>query len=96
MKPIGPEIKGIRTMKNLTIEEVAETAQISTEELELIENNPEPSKEDIKKVCDAINIPVAFLMFFVLEASDCKKPELFNALQGSINDVLIETIQNNS
>ena len=90
---IGSAIKSIRTRKKITQKDLAAKCGISANALCSIEKNVSfPTKETIKRICDALQIPVSYLLFFSITEEDVPKEKLgiFNALKEPIQKVLVE------
>jgi len=68
---IGIVIKEIRTIKNISIETLAEKTNISTASLYSIESQRRtPNFETIKNISDALDYPVALLMMKSLSGDE--------------------------
>lgn len=81
---IGDAIRSIRKAKGITQKELAEKCGISANALCAIEKSSSfPSKDSIEKICKALNIPEAYLMFFSVSDEDVpiEKRTAFNALK---------------
>ena len=90
---IGSAIKSIRTRKKITQKDLAAQCGISANALCSIEKNVSfPTKETIKRICDALQIPVSYLLFFSITEEDVPKEKqgIFNALKEPIQKVLVE------
>ena len=90
---IGTAIKSIRTRKKITQKDLAAKCGISANALCSIEKNASfPSKETINKICDALEIPVSYLLFFSITEEDVPEEKLgiFNALKEPIQKILID------
>lgn len=90
---IGSAIKTVRTRKKITQKDLASRCNISANALCSIEKNASfPSKETIKKICDALEIPVSYLLFFSITEEDIPKEKLsiFNALKEPIQKILVD------
>lgn len=90
---IGSAIKSIRTRKKITQKDLAAKCGISANALCSIEKNVSfPTKETIKRICDALQIPVSYLLFFSITEEDVPKEKqgIFNALKEPIQKVLVE------
>ena len=88
---IGNAIKAVRTRKKITQKELAQKCEISANALCSIEKNASfPSKETIKKICDALEIPVSYLLFFSITEEDIPedKVSVFNVLKEPILKIL--------
>jgi transcriptional regulator with XRE-family HTH domain len=81
---IGEAIKEMRTDRGLSQKELAKRAGISATAVCNIEKGHSfPSKETIKAICDAIGIPVSWLLFSSITEEDVpeEKRAIFNALR---------------
>ena len=84
---IGEAIKKMRASVGLSQKELAERAGISATAVCNIEKGHSfPSKETIKAICDAIGIPVSYLLFSSITEEDVPegKREVFYALKEPI------------
>lgn len=92
---IGTAIKTIRKQKGITQKILASSCGISTNALCSIENNyTMPAKNTIIKICQTLNIPPAYLLFFCIQDEDLPKESqiLFNALYGPMKNILLNEI----
>jgi transcriptional regulator with XRE-family HTH domain len=93
---IGKAIKTIRKQKKLSQEQLGEKTGLSGNAISQIEIGATfPQKENIKKICEALDIPVSYLMFFCITDEDLS-PEsktVFNLLQQPLRDVLLKEIE---
>lgn len=90
---IGTAIKTIRSRKHITQKDLAAKCKISANALCSIEKNCAfPSKETIKKICDALEIPISYLLFFSITDEDIPEEKLcvFNALKEPLEKILID------
>lgn len=90
---IGSAIKSIRTRKKITQKDLAAKCGISANALCSIEKNISfPTKETINKICDALEIPVSYLLFFSITEEDvpAEKLGMFNVLKEPIQKILID------
>jgi transcriptional regulator with XRE-family HTH domain len=90
---IGSAIKSIRTRKKITQKDLAAQCGISANALCSIEKNVSfPTKETIKRICDALEIPVSYLLFFSITEEDVpvEKLGMFNVLKDPIQKILID------
>ena len=68
---IGLAIKKIRTEKSVSQKELSKRTNISTTSLSQIEQGVKrPSAKNLKKICDALEIPETLVYFYGLEESD--------------------------
>lgn len=90
---IGSAIKSIRTKKKITQKDLALKSNISANALCSIEKNASfPSKETIHKICEALEIPVSYLLFFSITEDDVpdEKLSIFNVLKEPIMKILVD------
>ena len=88
---IGSAIKILRKQRNISQKELANKCGLSTNSICNIENNISfPQKSTITKICQTLNIPSAYLLFFALSEDDIpvEKREIFNVLKVPLNNVL--------
>lgn len=68
---LGEAIKGIRKVYGVKQKDLAKNAGLSVTALANIEKNLSfPPKETIRRICDALGVPIAFLMVFCLTEDD--------------------------
>lgn len=92
---IGKAIKTLRKQKEFSQDQLSEKTGISISAISQIENGATfPQRENIKKICDAFQIPVAYLMFFSITDEDMPKESraLFQALKEPIENALLKEI----
>lgn len=90
---LGTAVKVIRKEKGMGQKELAEKCDISVNALSQIElNSSFPQKTTINKICDALGIPVSYLLFFSLDEEDIPsdKRSTFNVLNGAIKNLLLD------
>lgn len=96
---IGTAIKILRKEKGLGQRELSSMCGISINALSQIETNATfPQKSNIKRICEALKIPVSYLLYFSISDEDIpddKKP-VFKSLDSAIRTVLIDSINDNS
>ncbi|MES2838420.1 MAG: helix-turn-helix transcriptional regulator [Bacteroidota bacterium] len=93
---IGKAIKTIRKEKGLSQEQLGAKIGLSDNAISQIETGATfPQKDNIKKICEALEIPVGYLLFFSISDEDLPEDgrAIFNALQQPIKQVLIEDIK---
>lgn len=81
---IGEAIKEMRTDRGLSQKELSEMSGISQNALCNIEKGYSfPSKDTIKAICSAMDIPVSWLLFSSITEEDVpeEKRVIFNALR---------------
>ena len=81
---IGEAIKKMRASRGLSQKELAEKTGMSANTLCNIEKGYSfPSKDTIKAICDAMDIPVSWLLFSSITEEDVPedKKAIFNALR---------------
>ena len=87
---LGETIKDIRKSKGFKQRELADRAGISPNAMCSIEKNYSfPSKETIKAICDAMDVPVSYLLFASITDDDIPQDKLpvFKVLQKTILDL---------
>ncbi|SHG45785.1 Helix-turn-helix domain-containing protein [Flavobacterium segetis] len=90
---IGTAIKILRKEKQLGQKQLAEMCGISVNALSQIEINATfPQKNTIKKICESLQIPVSYLLFFSISDDDIPddKKVVFKSLNSAIKSILIE------
>ncbi|WP_448700869.1 helix-turn-helix domain-containing protein [Mucilaginibacter sp. AW1-3] len=91
---IGTAIKLIRKEKGLSQKELAEQCGISVNALSQIELNAAfPQKNTINSLCTALDVPVAYLLFFSINEDDVpqEKRKTFNVLNNAIKELLLDS-----
>lgn len=94
---IGSAIKALRKQKGYSQKDLAEKCQISVNALCQIEKNSSfPQKSTIKRICDELQIPTSYLLFFSISEEDIPedKRKVFNALSGTIRELLLDQDEN--
>jgi len=89
---IGSAIREIRKSKGIKQNYLAKSCGMSVNAMSQIEKNKSfPHKKSIDKICKALGIPVACLLFFSIESSDMPKEKriVFEALSDAIKSVLL-------
>ena len=92
---IGLAIKSLRKQKGISQKELAERCGISVNALCQIElNNTFPQKSTIHKICQVLEIPVSYLLFFSISEEDIPddKKMTFNALSSAIKNMLVQDL----
>jgi len=90
---IGTAIKTIRKERKMGQKQLAEKCEISVNALSQIELNISfPQKNTIRKICEALEIPVSYLLFFSISEDDIPedKKVVFKTLNSAIRSVLID------
>ncbi len=90
---IGTAIKKLRKEKGLGQKQLAELCGISVNALSQIEINATfPQKNTINKICDALQIPVSYLLFFSISDEDIPEDKklVFKSLNSAIKAVLTD------
>ncbi len=90
---IGSAIREIRKSKKITQKELAVKCNLSNNSITQIElNNTFPKKNTIKKICKALNIPTAFLLFYSLTEKDIpkEKREIYRVLAPLLKKLIEE------
>lgn len=93
---IGTAIKALRKQKGLGQKELAEMCEISINALSQIEINASfPQKSTIRKICEAFEIPMAYLLLFSMSDEDVSedKKTTFNFLNDALKTVLLDDVK---
>lgn len=93
---IGTAIKTLRKQKGMGQKELADLCDISVNALSQIElNSSFPQKNTIKKICEAFNIPTAYLLLFSMSDEDvaADKKSTFNFLNDALKKVLLDEVK---
>ncbi|MEP7110657.1 MAG: helix-turn-helix transcriptional regulator [Ferruginibacter sp.] len=93
---IGSAIKVIRKQKGLSQKDLAKKVNLSVNGLSLIETNASfPQKTTINAICQALDIPVSYLLFFSISEEDIPDDRkiTFNSLNQAIKAVLLSDIK---
>lgn len=92
---IGSAIRILRKERGLSQGELAKKCGISVNAMSQIETNASfPQKNTIVKICDMLEIPVSYLLFFSISDEDVPedKRNVFQTLNGMLKSVLIQSI----
>lgn len=90
---IGIAIKTLRKEKGMSQKDLAQMCNISVNALCQIEKNATfPHKSTLQKVCDALHIPISYILFFSISEEDIpeEKRALFKSLNPTIKSVLLD------
>jgi transcriptional regulator with XRE-family HTH domain len=93
---IGKAVKLMRKQKGFSQEELGRAVGLSGNAISQIEIGATfPQKENIKNICTALDIPVAYLLFFCISDEDMPEDskQIFNALKEPISNVLLNSIK---
>jgi len=91
---IGSAIKLVRKEKGLSQKDLAAKSGLSVNALSQIEINATfPQKSTISRLCEVLDVPVAYLLFFSIDESDVpeEKRRTFNTLNTAIKDLLLDS-----
>ena len=91
---IGTAIKTIRKQRELSQKDLSNTIGLSVNSISQIELNMAfPHKKNINKICNALQIPVSFLLLFSISDEDIpeEKRVTFNYLNESLKNLLLKT-----
>lgn len=94
---IGKAIKELRTQKKVSQKVLAEKTSITQAALSAIENGARPNPENLKKICQALEVPESLIYIMGLEKEDVpdeKKvlyEELFPVIETLIRKVAMPT-----
>jgi transcriptional regulator with XRE-family HTH domain len=92
---IGTAIKILRKAKKIGQKELSESCGLSVNALSQIETNAAfPHKNNINKICEALGVPMSYLLLFSISDEDIPEDKklVFNSLNSTIKSLLIETI----
>ncbi|OAQ40528.1 transcriptional regulator [Pedobacter psychrophilus] len=92
---IGSAIKSIRKERGFSQKDFAIECGLSVNALCQIEiNSSFPQKNTIKLICEKLNIPVSYLLFFSINDEDIPedKRKTFNSLNTAIKEILLDDI----
>lgn len=90
---IGTAVRILRKQRGKDQKKLAEMCGISANTLSQIETNASfPQKATIKKICEALDYPMSYLLFFSISEEDIpeEKRVVFNSLNNAIKSVLID------
>lgn len=90
---IGTAVKTIRKEKGISQKQLAEDIGISVNALCQIEINASfPQKNTIQKICNALGIPVSYLLFFSISEDDIpdEKKAIFKSINSAVKAILID------
>lgn len=93
---IGTAIKTIRKQKKLGQKDLSDATGLSVNSISQIELNATfPQKKNIAKICEALDIPVSYLLFFSITEEDVPedKRATFSYLNGAVKEVLLDSIE---
>ena len=96
---IGSAIKTLRKQKGISQKDLAEKCEVSVNALCQIElNNTFPQKSTIQKVCEVLEIPTSYLLFFSISDEDVPEENrsFFNSLKPTINNLLLKDVASKS
>nr|WP_320039045.1 helix-turn-helix transcriptional regulator [uncultured Bacteroides sp.] len=92
---IGIAIKTLRKRKKISQKDLAKECNLSVNALCNIENNISfPQKSTISRICEVLNIPTSYLLFFSISDEDIPsdKKAVFNSLNSTIKNLLLDSI----
>ncbi len=93
---IGTAIKLLRKEKGIGQKQLAEMCEISVNALSQIEINASfPQKNTIRKICESLDIPISYLLFFSISEDDVPEDKkiVFNSLNIAIKSVLLDGVK---
>jgi len=91
---LGTAIKILRKERKMSQKDLSIICDISVNALSQIETNVTfPHKNNINKICKALNFPVSYLLFFSISEEDIPehKKIVFNSLSIAIKAVLLDS-----
>ena len=92
---LGTAIKTVRKQKGVSQKGLAVLCSLAPNTLVNIERNyTMPSKATMRKICNALNVPPAYILFFSVSDEDIaiEQKSLFDALCQPIKNVLLSDI----
>ncbi|SEE66443.1 Transcriptional regulator, contains XRE-family HTH domain [Tenacibaculum sp. MAR_2010_89] len=92
---LGTAIKKLRKEKNINQKLLAEKCNISVNALCNIEKNISfPQKRTIDSICEALSIPLSYLLFFSITEDDIPNESkvAFSSLNNAVKAVLLDSI----
>ena len=93
---IGTAIKTLRKERGISQKELDENVGLSPNALSQIElNEAFPQRSNINKICEVLNIPVSYLLFFSISEDDIPedKKTVFKSLNSAVRSVLIDSVR---
>lgn len=85
---IGKTLKEFRVSKNLTLDKLAELADVDKSFLSKIENDKrDPSINSLNQICIALNIPISIFILMADESED-EFVSLTSALKSAVRSCL--------
>ena len=90
---IGTAIKALRKQKGIGQKQLADMCDISVNALSQIEINATfPQKKTLRKICEAFNIPMQYLLLFSMNDDDIsdERKSTFNYLNQALKSVLMD------
>ena len=93
---IGTAIKSLRKQKGFGQKKLAEMCEISVNALSQIETNASfPQKSTIRKICEAIDVPMAYLLMLSMSDEDVSEDikTTFNFLNDALKKVLLDDVK---
>jgi len=93
---LGTAIRTLRKHKGLTQKEVSDATGLTVNALSLIETNVTfPQKSTIKAICNALEVPESYLLFFALDEADVSDVNrvTFNSLSKALRSVILDDIK---
>jgi transcriptional regulator with XRE-family HTH domain len=95
---IGNAIKLIRKQLDITQIELSEMTGISQTSLSKIEGGSKPSEANLKKICDALEVPPSVLYMLAMEDTDvpASKKNKYKLLFPAIMNLAMEIVGENN
>lgn len=93
---LGTAIKQLRKKRGITQKALAEMANISANALNMIESNENfPQKGTLKAICEALNVPVSYVLFMSIDEEDIPehKKLVFRSLHDATKAVLLADLE---
>lgn len=86
----------LRKQKDLAQKDLALATDMSVNAISQIELNATfPHKKNISKICEALDVPVSYLLFLSITEEDVpvEKRPAFNSLKGALQSVLVGSLK---
>lgn len=91
---LGPAIKSIRRQLNITQQDLSQMTDISQTSLSKIESGTMPSEKNLKKICEALNVPTSVVYILAMEKSDipASKRHKYDLIFPAIKSLVFEIV----
>lgn len=86
---IGPVIRRLRQAQNLTLEDLAERAEISASHVSLIERSKrEPSFDNLTAITQSLGLPLSVFILLCVEENDASNTPVVRKLKRLVKSTL--------